>query len=100
MRYVSYTFVLLILIVQLAACKGGGLSADEATKVTALSGLPRVDYARGGVNFSLGQIDGLKKVGQDSVPWASYMMDSDSNGQLGYYLSWLQNGIGIAADQA
>ena len=85
MRYVSYTFVLLVLIVQLAACKGGGLSAEESAQVAALNGLPRVDYDRGGVKFSLGQIDGLKKVAKDSVPWASYMMDSDSNGQLGYY---------------
>jgi hypothetical protein len=85
MRYIGYTTVLLILILQLAACNTGGISAEEQDRVDSLTSLSRREYARGGVAFSLGDVEGLKPVGKDSVPWASYMMESDSNGQLGYY---------------
>jgi hypothetical protein len=85
MRILGYTTALLILVLNLAACNTGGISSDEQARVDSLATLARKDYARGGVAFSLGQIDGLKPVNKDSVPWAMYMVETDSNGQLGYY---------------
>lgn len=85
MRTLIYTFSLLVLLLQLASCKTGGISADEKAHVDSLAGLPRMGYARGGTVFSLAEIDGLRAKSKDSVPWASYMAESDSNGQLGYY---------------
>lgn len=75
----------LFLLVQVAACQSGGLSSDEQAAVKALESLPRKDYQRGGVNFSLAEIDGMRQVDRDSVPWASYMPETEDNGQLGYY---------------
>ncbi|MFN8396523.1 MAG: hypothetical protein U0176_18000 [Bacteroidia bacterium] len=82
---VIYT-ALLLLLLQVAACKpGSGLAADEEAKVKALENLPRADYNRGGVAFSLAEIEGIRRVEKDSVPWASYVQETDDNGQLGYY---------------
>jgi hypothetical protein len=85
MRYLASTIVVLLVILQLAACKGGGVSADEKEKVEALAGLSRVEYNRGGTVFSVADLEDLKRVNRDSVPWASFMVEGDSNGQLGYY---------------
>lgn len=85
MRTVIYTLLAFSLVVTFAACDGGGLSAEEKARVQSLEGLPRVDYAKGGVAFSLGQVEGLRPTHRDSVPWASYLAENDSNGQVAYY---------------
>lgn len=85
MRYLIYTLASLMVIVQLAACNSGGLGADEAARVDSIKALPRVDYIGGHATFSLAEIEGLRRTNKDSVPWASFMQESDSNGQLGYY---------------
>lgn len=85
MRYIVYTAALFI-AVQMVSCKpAGGIDADERARVEALQGLPRTNYARGGVDFSLAEIEGMRATHRDSVPWASYMQETDGNGQLGYY---------------
>jgi hypothetical protein len=85
MRYIGSTLAILILVLHITACNGQGVSAEESEKVAALEGLPRIDYADGHVTFSLAEIEGLKQVSKDSVPWAMYMAETDSNGQLGYF---------------
>ena len=85
MRNLIFYTATLFLFVQMAACNSGGISADERERVAALENLPRMDYQSGGVAFSLGQIEGMKQVHKDSVPWAQYIMESEDNGQLGYY---------------
>ncbi|MEM7036433.1 MAG: hypothetical protein AAF570_05580 [Bacteroidota bacterium] len=50
-----------------------------------LVGLARTSYNRGGVSFSLANIDGFKMSHPDSVPWANYMPDTDGNGQIHYF---------------
>lgn len=82
-RIIVHTALLLI-VVLIAACNGG-VGADEKAKVAAIAELPRMDYSRGGVNFSLAQFEGLRQVHKDSVAWAQYMVETEENGQLGYY---------------
>lgn len=83
-KVLLYTASLFVLL-QVAACKSGGISSDEQARVKALESLPRKEYNHGGVNFSVAEIEGMKQVSRDSVPWANYMPDTEENGQLGYY---------------
>jgi hypothetical protein len=85
MRNIVFYTAALFILLQVAACKSGGLSAEEKARVAALETVPRMNYKSGGVEFSLGQIDGMRQVHKDSVPWAQYLQESEDNGQLGYY---------------
>jgi hypothetical protein len=68
-------FALSVLV--LAACKTA-INNDD------IINLPREDYDKGGVRFSLAKIDGFKRVLPDSVGWASYMPQTEENGQIAY----------------
>jgi hypothetical protein len=85
MRTLSLYTALLLFLLPFAACQTGGIDADEKARVAALEGLPRKEYVRGGVTFSLAEIEGLRATHKDSVPWAMYMEETEDNGQLGYY---------------
>jgi hypothetical protein len=85
MRTLSLYAALLLFLLPFAACQTGGIDADEKERVAALEGLPRKEYASGGVAFSLAEIEGLRATNKDSVPWAMYMEETEDNGQLGYY---------------
>lgn len=86
MRNLFVYFASIFFLIYFAACQpSGGISADESERVAVLANLPRMEYNHGGVAFSLAEIEGLKQVNKDSVPWASYMQESEDNGQMGYY---------------
>jgi hypothetical protein len=74
-------YVQLILIalsaLSLVGCKSK-VSNDD------IIGLPRQSYARGGVSFSIAQVEGFKELAPDSVGWSSYMPQTDENGQVTY----------------
>jgi hypothetical protein len=85
MRTLSLYTALLVFLLPFAACQSGGLDAQEKERVAALEGLPRTEYARGGVTFSLAEIEGIRATHKDSVAWAMYMQETEDNGVLGYY---------------
>jgi len=50
-----------------------------------IASLPRISLSEAGTSFSLADIDGLKFVNADSVPWAGYMQETPENGQIAYF---------------
>lgn len=86
MQTLKLILVSLFLTLGLAACSGSKNGSDPNVYTNPdLKDLPRSDYAKGGVNFSMAKVEGLKSVSRDSVGWASYMQESDANGQIVYY---------------
>lgn len=88
MKKIAYIILLAALLVQ--ACKTTPAtsessipdrSVDEAT----LARLPRATYEKGGVKFSLANLDGLYRVPKDSVPWSVQLQETGDNGQIVYY---------------
>lgn len=72
------------LVLAIAACSGSGNSA-EVDNHEDLKDLPRTSYNKGGVSFSLANVAGIYPVHRDSVGWATYMVETDGNGQVIYY---------------
>lgn len=88
MKKIAYILVMVALLVQ--ACKTTPTnpdsniperSVDEAT----LARLPRATFEKGGVKFSLANLDGFYRVPKDSVPWSFQLPESGDNGQIVYY---------------
>lgn len=79
MRKFSFALTILFLGLTLwAGCKTKVNNDD-------IINLPRKSFTRGGVNFSLADIDGYKEVNPDSVGWAGFMQQTPENGQITYF---------------
>ena len=61
------------------------MSAEETARLAEIEKLPRVGYNKSGVSLTLAELEGLKPMSRDSVPWSSMMLESPDNGQLIYF---------------
>lgn len=87
MKKIVYILALAALVFQ--ACKTPaqkeGKIPDRSVDAATLARLPRSTFDRGGVKFSLANLDGLFRVPKDSVGWSVQLPESNDNGQIVYY---------------
>ncbi len=77
---------LLFFVVMLAACtssqQGEGQDVEHNED---LKGLSRSNYDIGKVSFSVAELPGLTQVHRDSVPWTTYLPQTEENAPITYF---------------
>ena len=81
----SILSMIFLLLIATGCGPDDGIDSAQKARHGELSKLPRAHYNRGGVKFSVAALPDLKAVQYDSVGWASYMPQTEENGQVIYY---------------
>lgn len=58
---------------------------DRSVSPEMLAKLPRATFDKGGVKFSMANLDGVFRMPPDSVPWSYNLEETSQNGQIQYY---------------
>lgn len=86
MRTATSILSLFLLLVLSTGCgPDDGIDAAQKARHEELAKLPRAQYNKGGVSFSVAALPDLKPVQRDSVGWSGYMPETEENGQVIYY---------------